>query len=168
METVIDMFRKLGLRQVLVTENGWVFRGLCCHCDGKPGMCLGTTVLRQRPEIFCPQSFFGVKGSLRERHTCGKLIKDCTCHLQFWKLIHTHTRLTALCPGLPGWVCTRKVKPIWILLKQETMSGSGISWAIWKFAPRSRQITTPAPHHSVFRPDALPVAQSTASKQIAC
>ena len=30
------------------------------------------------------------------------------------------------------------------------MSGSGISCAIWKFAPRSRQITTPAPHYSVF------------------
>ena len=25
-----------------------------------------------------------------------------------------------------------------------------ISWAICKFAPLSRQITTPAPHHSVF------------------
>ena len=44
----------------------------------------------------------------------------------------------------------RKVKPIWILLKQETVSGSGISWAIWKSALRSRQTTTPAPHHSVF------------------
>ena len=30
------------------------------------------------------------------------------------------------------------------------MSGSGISWAICKSAPRSRQITTPAPHHSFF------------------
>ena len=40
---------------------------------------------------------------------------------------HTH-RLTALCPGLPGWVDTRKVKQIWILLKQETVSSSGISW----------------------------------------
>ena len=58
-----------------------------------------------------------------------------------------------------------KVKPIWILLKQETVSGSGISWAICKSAPRSRQITTPAPHHSVFyRPDDLPPAQPTASK----
>ena len=44
----------------------------------------------------------------------------------------------------------RKVKPIWILLKQETMSGSGISWAICNYAPCSRQITTPASHHSVF------------------
>ena len=78
---------------------------------------------------------------------------------------HTHTRLMALCPGLPGWAGTRKVNPIWILLKQETVSGSGITWAICKSAPRSRQITMPAPHHSVFyRPDALPAAQPTASK----
>jgi len=78
---------------------------------------------------------------------------------------HTHTRLTALCPGLPGWAGTRKVKPIWILLKQETVSGSAISWAICKSAPRSRQTTMPARHHSVFyRPDALPATQATASK----
>ena len=94
---------------------------------------------------------------------------------------HTHTRLTALCPGLPGWAGTRKVKAIWILLEQDTVSGSGTSWTIcksaprsrqittsWticKSAPRSRQITTPAPHRSVFyRPDALPAAQPTASK----
>ena len=45
------------------------------------------------------------------------------------------------------------------------MSGSGISWAICKSASRSRQITTPAPHCSVFyRPDALPATQPTASK----
>jgi len=58
---------------------------------------------------------------------------------------HTHTRLMALFPGLPGWAGTRKEKPIRILLKQETVSGSGISWAICKSAPSSRQITTPAP-----------------------
>ena len=39
----------------------------------------------------------------------------------------THTRLSALFPGLPRWVGTRKVKPIWILLKQEAVSGSGIT-----------------------------------------
>jgi len=100
---------------------------------------------------------------------------------------HTHP-FDGLCPELPGWAGTRKVKPIWILLKQETASGSGISWTICKSAPRSRQIscadvplrncslthslthsprqiTMPAPHHSVFyRPDALPAAQPTASK----
>ena len=42
---------------------------------------------------------------------------------------HTRTRLTA---------------------KQETVSGSGISWAICKSAPRSRQITTPATHRAQF------------------
>jgi len=62
----------------------------------------------------------------------------------------THTRLTALFPGLPGWAGTRKIKPIWILLKQETVSGSGISWAICKSAPRSRQITMQAPHHYFY------------------
>ena len=45
------------------------------------------------------------------------------------------------------------------------MSGSGISWAICKSEPSSRQVTTPAPHHSVFyRPDALPATQPTVSK----
>ena len=80
--------------------------------------------------------------------------------------LHTHTHpFNGPFPGLPRWAGTRKVKPIWILLKQEKVSGSGISWAICKSAPRSRQITTPTPQHSVFyRPDALPAAQPTASK----
>ena len=79
--------------------------------------------------------------------------------------IHTHTRLTALLPGLLRWASPRRAKPIWILLKQKTVSGSGISWAICKSAPRPRQMSMPAPHHSVFyRLDALPAAQPTASK----
>ena len=70
-----------------------------------------------------------------------------------------------LCPGLPRSASARKVKPIWTLLKQETVSGDGISWAICKSAHRSRRITMPAPHHSVFyRLDALPATQPTVSK----
>jgi len=43
------------------------------------------------------------------------------------------------------------VKPIWISWsKRLIVSGSGISWAISKSTPRLRQITMPAPHHSVF------------------
>jgi len=38
---------------------------------------------------------------------------------------HTHTRLTALFSGLPRWAGTRKVEPIWILLKQETVASAG-------------------------------------------
>jgi len=45
---------------------------------------------------------------------------------------------------------TRKVKvPIWIYWSKR-VSDSGSSWAICKSAPRSRQITMTASHHSVF------------------
>ena len=95
------------------------------------------------------------------------MAKDGRCQSMMF-LIHTHThttRLIALFPGLPRSAGTRKVKPIWILLKQKTVSGRGISWAICKSASHSRQITMPVPHHSNFyRPDALPAAQPTASK----
>jgi len=55
---------------------------------------------------------------------------------------NSNTCLTALWPGLPGWAGTRKVKLIWILQKQETVGGSGTSWAICKSASGRR-------HHSV-------------------
>jgi len=105
------------------------------------------------------------------------VIETCTwnCFLSKWSpmslvnmnnyITHTHTHpFNGPFSGLPGWAGIRNVKPIWILLKQETVSGSGISWTICKSAPCSRQITMPAPHHSVFyRLDALPAAQPTAS-----
>ena len=43
---------------------------------------------------------------------------------RFKNHVHTHTHLTVLFPGLPGSAGTRKVKLIWILLKQETVSCS--------------------------------------------
>ena len=43
------------------------------------------------------------------------------------------------------------------------MSGSGISWAICKSAPRSRQITTLATHHSVFLQAGCPSCRPTNS-----
>jgi len=65
--------------------------------------------------------------------------------------IHMHTH-----PFNGPFSGTTRVRRYQILLKQETVSCSCISWATCKSAPRSRQITTPAPHHSVFyRPDAL-------------
>ena len=96
----------------------------------------------------------------------------CLQYLVYWhwpwrqrkrKHTHTHTRVTALFPGLPGWAGTRKVKPIWILLKQETVSGSGISWAICKSASRSRQITMPVPQHSSFLQAGCPSCRPTNS-----
>jgi len=68
-------------------------------------------------------------------------------HRPMYKYTHTHTF------NGPFSATTRvsqyqNGKPIWILLKQETVSGSGSSWAICKSAYRSRQTTMPAPHHS--------------------
>ena len=99
----------------------------------------------------------------RELYT--KLVaRSLYVHITSTVCSHIHTyRLTALCPGLPGSAGTRKVKPIWILLKQETVSGSGISWAICKSAPHSRRITTPAPHCSVFLQAGCPSCRPTNS-----
>ena len=60
------------------------------------------------------------------------------CHLA--TAIYTRARAHVQRPflGTTWWASTRKVKPIWILLKQETVSGSGISQgAVCKSAPRS-------------------------------
>ena len=81
------------------------------------------------------------------------------------RFTHTDTRLTALFPGLHGWAGTRKVKPIRILLKQETASGSGISLAICKSAPRSRQITMPVPYHSKFFTGRMPFLPPNQQRQ---
>ena len=71
-----------------------------------------------------------------------------SCSLGCMRYNNKQTRLTAL----PGWAGTRKV-----------VSGSGISWAICKSAPRSRQITMPAPHHLVFLPARCPSYHPTNS-----
>ena len=118
---------------------------------------------------FCMLLCFAVVFDLRSANEAGKLwkwewnkkpIRDGT---QTHFRINTHTRLTALFPRLPRWAGTIKVKPIWILLKQETVSGSGIIWTICKSAPRSRQITTPAPHHSSFLQAGCPSCRPTNS-----
>ena len=49
-----------------------------------------------------------------------------------------------------SWYRTGKVKPLYIVLKQQTTSGSGISWAICTSASSSRLKIMPAPHHSSF------------------
>ena len=94
------------------------------------------------------------------KHTIQKCL-ECAknCDNGLVNLLHTHTLLMALYPGLPGWAGTRKVNH----LKQETVSGSGISWAICKSAPRSRQITMPAPHQSVFLQAGCPSCRPTNS-----
>ena len=58
----------------------------------------------------------------------------------------------------------QKGKPIWILLKQETVSGNGISWAVCKSAPRSGQTTMPALHHLVIT-DRMPFLPPNQQRQ---
>jgi len=78
---------------------------------------------------------------------------------------HTHTCLTAPFPGLRRWAGTRKVKTNLDFTEARDSEWQWHQLGLCKSAPCSRQITTPAPHHSVFyRPDALPAAQPTASK----
>ena len=91
-------------------------------------------------------------------HVCH--VNVCTRHT------HTHARpFNGPFSGTTQVSRYQKSKTNLDFTEQETVSGSGISWAICKFAPHSRQIAMPAPHHSVFyRPDALPAAQPTASK----
>ena len=105
-------------------------------------------------------------------HTAQPTATHCLC---FSKVQIDFTFLVPAHPGSPGkravkLVCvhtrsasTRKVNLIWILLKQETMSDDGISWAICKSAPRSRQTTTPALHHSSFLQDGSPSCRSSNS-----
>ena len=78
---------------------------------------------------------------------------------------HTHTiRFMALYRDYPG----EPVQKGKANLDFTEVRDSEWQWhqlATCKSAPRSRQITMPAPHHSVFyMPDALPGAQPTASK----
>jgi len=85
----------------------------------------------------------------------------------FWisrVVTHRRTHLTALFPVLPGWAGTRKVKPIWILLKQETVSGSGISWAICKLPPTSRHNHASTQPLSFLQARCPSCRQPTASK----
>ena len=85
--------------------------------------------------------------------------------------LQTHTLVSRpLFRDYPGGPVPERQKPIWILLKQETVSGSSIGWAVCKSAPRSRQITTPAPHHSVFtgRMPFLPPYQQRQSTEGIC
>ena len=63
---------------------------------------------------------------------CGSFLWCESVHYTYiWYIctlyIHTHTHTHTHLMVLNG---TRKVKPIWILVKQETVSDSGISWAM--------------------------------------
>ena len=74
-----------------------------------------------------------------------------------------HTHLTALFPGVPRWAGTRKVKPIWILLKRDS------EWQWHQLGHVQVSTSLQTDNHAstpplFYRPDALPAAEPTASK----
>ena len=137
-----------------MAENGLAY--CMCHYDH----CRRVQLLSCRYATSTPHRWTHYDGIYRTS------IASCDKNTPNSNLAKTHTHpLYGLLD--PVWDYPGEPVPesIWILLKQETVSGSGISWAICKPAPRPRQTTMPAPHHSVFhRPDALPAAQPTALK----
>ena len=148
------------------TQSAFSFRNTCSYHHSL--FCCCTNVMLSIPNL---SQLLACKSEV------ANLSFTLTPHIHLTEHTHTHahtrararesTRLTAPCPGLPGWAGTRKVKPIWILLKQEIVSGNGISWAICKSALRFRQITMPTPHHSVFtgRMPFLPPSQQHQSTE---
>jgi len=63
-----------------------------------------------------------------------------------WSTTRTHTHpFNRPFSGTTRVSRYQKVKPIWNLLKQVTVSGSGISWDICKSAPRSSSLQTRCP-----------------------
>ena len=109
------------------------------------------TLHQARLVIGCVTVFGGYTISVCNQPTTCRSIQPCVPHT------HTHTDT----PPLNGPLSrTTRVSRY-----QKGKAWAGISWAICTSAPSSRQITTPAPHHSVFyRSDALLAAQPTASK----
>ena len=67
-----------------------------------------------------------------------------------WTADHTHTPVQR--PFVRDYQVSRyqKAKTNLDFTETKTVSGSSISWAICKSASRSRHITTPTPHHSIF------------------
>jgi len=95
----------------------------------------------------------------------------CSCQIILTVILHLYRRqnnqLTYDCSNKQNWIILQ-LQPFYgsldfvrdypgqlvpdfqDFLKQETVSGSGISWAICKSAPCPREITTPAPNQSFF------------------
>ena len=134
LRSIIKQFGE-SMESVLKKKRKATVGKICRKGRFKPVYTVHITICHVKHELaICPLKVF--LHMFNDKRTCGDCqhrssTRRARAHTHACK--HTHTRLTALFPGLPWKAGTRKVKPIWILLKQETVSGSGISWAIYKF-----------------------------------
>jgi len=77
----------------------------------------------------------------------------------------TYTRLTALCPGLPWWAGTRKVKTsgfYWSKRQWVAVASAGPYMQVCTLLQTDNHASTPP--LGFYRPDAFPAAQPTASQ----
>jgi len=105
-------------------------------------------------------------GLVRRKLNLTQQKQTFTTHTHTRQSVHLHTHTHPFTGPLSGTTPVsryQKGKTIWILLEHETVSGSGIRRATCKSAARSRQMTTPAPHCSVFLQPGCPSCRPTNS-----
>jgi len=116
----------------------WQAQPVCAATD-----CMSNVVSRCSGFLFCKvgkPAALAVAGSLVVLQV--NRMKCFCCAFAIMSLLSVHFSNTHTHPfngplsGLPRYAGTRKVKSVWILLKQETVSGSGISWAVCKSTKR--------------------------------
>jgi len=96
----------------------------------------------------CPLSFLT---SIIKHNICDTTKYFSHSHTSYSiRLLH-YIHLKAFFSSKTWVIWHQKNKSFCILMKHEMMGGSGIRWTICKSsAPRSRQITTTVPYHSLF------------------
>ena len=123
----------------------------CTETSVRPTSCSVRRATASTSSTSARPSVHWSRWSRRPGRTAASFSWLC-CHTHTHTHTHTHAyTFNGPFSGTPRVSLYQKSEPVWILLKQETVSGSGIScWAILcKSAPRSRQITMPAPNHSL-------------------
>ena len=97
-------------------------------------------------------------------HCCSPRQATPVWHKCNYYYYYYYIRLMAFFPGQPGKPAPDRQIILDFTAAGDDGGGSGISWTICKlFAPRSRQITMPAPHHSVFLQAGCPSCHPTNS-----
>jgi len=112
------------------------------------GVLCGYFVCLLRPHAGSGKKRLGPFADTRLPSTKPGYSFHCSVHVHYYTTLHPFNGLFSR----TAWVIRhQKSKPFWILLEQQMM---GWQWHqldhMRIFAPRSRQITTPVPHHSVF------------------